>query len=456
MSERRLQTDQLFRYIDANAARFVEELRRLIRQPTIAAEEVGIEEGAALVKQMMEEIGIEAQIIEAQHSPFVFGRLASRSGDKTLLVTSHYDVVPPGSLSEWEHDPFAAELRGGDVFGRGAADAKGNLMAGLKAVETLLQTQGDVPINFKFLIDGDDEADLGDYPGFVERHKELLRCDAVLLIDAGFTRDGNSPVHAGNAGCLTVDLQVKTGSKDPYIIWTQLIPDAAYRLTWALSSLKGQDERVQIDGFYDDVYRPMEADLNLLQTYPWSDEGEMAFWGIDGFVTGVQGAAAVRRLLFEPTCSICGFVPGLPRDDAGTLVPSQLGARVNFHLVPYQDPDDVLAKLRTHLDRRGFDDVQIEVYRKLAPVAGSADSEIGRAVVQAAAQVGVSTYLVPYSFELGYAWSSLGRQLGVDGALVGIADPDRRAHFANEHISIPYYVDGIKWMAASFLEYGRT
>lgn len=451
-----MQLDKLFQHIDNNAHRYVEELRTFIRQPSVSAEDRGIREGATLVRKMMQEIGIDAEMVEATHSPFILGSLSSQNSNKTLLVTSHYDVVPEGPRSQWQVDPFSAELQNGDIIGRGAADPKGNLMAGLKAVQALMELHGDVPVNFKFLIDGDDESGLGDFAGFVEDNKELLACDAVLLIDAGFTRDGNSPVHLGNAGCLTVDLSVVTGNKDPYIIWTQIIPDAAYRLTWALASLKDQDETVLIDGFYEDVYIPNESDLALLRTYPWADEGEIDFWGIDHFVTGAQGVDAVRRLLFEPTCSICGLEPGLANDDTGTLVPSRASARINFHLVPHQDPDDILVKLERHLQKHGLGDVQIKVFRKYQPIAGSAAAPIGQAVVRAAEQVGIRSYLIPYSFELGYAWSGLGRQLGVDGALVGVADPDRRAHFPNEHISVKYYLDGIKWMAATYLEYGRS
>ena len=447
--------DDIFRYIDDNANRFVEELQTLMRQPSVSADDWGIDEGAMLVKTMMEAVGIQAEILPARHSPFVVGERKSRCSNRTLLVTSHYDVVPPGPLDQWLSDPFAAEIRDGHIYGRGAADPKGNLVATLKAAEAWQQVRGDIPVNLKFLIDGDDESRLGDFPGFVEQHKTLLAADAVLLVDAGFTRDGNSPVHLGNVGSLTVDLSVRTGSKDPYIIWTQLVPDAAYRLAWALASLKDQDERVLIGGFYDDVYRPNEADLAHLATYPWTDEGELEFWGIERFVTGVQGVDAVRRLLFEPTCSICGFEPGIRPDDAGTLVPSRAAARVNFHLVPHQDPADILAKLKAHLAQHGLEDVEIAVYRQHAPIAGSADSAIGQALVRAAGAAGVRSYLMPYSFELGYAWSGLGRQLGVDGALIGIADPDRRAHFANENISLDYYLRGIKWIAAAYGEYGE-
>jgi acetylornithine deacetylase/succinyl-diaminopimelate desuccinylase-like protein len=344
----------------------------------------------------------------------------------------------------------------GDIRGRGAVDPKGNLLAGIKAAEAFLNVAGETPINLKWLVDGDDEAHLGDLGAFVDAHRDLLGCDGVLLLDAGFTRDNNSPVHLGTAGSLGVDLRVRTGSKEPYFIWTQIVPDAAYRLTWALASLKDASERVLVDGFYADVAPPTQAEMALMERYPWRDDGELAFWGIPRFVTGARGVSALQRLLYEPTCSIHGIEPGLSRAASDSLVPNEARARINFHLVPNQDPSDILSKLRTHLDRHGFDDVEVSVFRSFAAMAGSAASPLGLAIERAALEVGVSTYLLPHSFEFGDKWCWLGQRLGVEGGMIGIGDPDRRAHFPNEHITVPYYLNGIRWVAASYWEYARA
>jgi acetylornithine deacetylase/succinyl-diaminopimelate desuccinylase-like protein len=128
---------------------------------------------------------------------------------------------------------------------------------------------------------------------------------------------------------------------------------------------------------------------------------------------------------------------------------------VNFHLVPSQDPDDILAKLKKHLNERGFGDVEIKPFRSFRPIAGSAESPLGHALLRAANRVGVGSYLLPHSFEFGDKWCWLGQFLDAEGALIGVADPDRRAHFINEHISVPYYLKGIKWAAAALWEYGR-
>jgi acetylornithine deacetylase/succinyl-diaminopimelate desuccinylase-like protein len=443
-------------HVDTHADQAVADLQRLMRQASVTVDKSDCAACADLVADMLRESGFQARVVPAHHNPIVLAEGPQVAGRPTLLITGHYDVVEPGPREAWSSDPFGAELHDGDILGRGAADPKGNFLAGVKAAQAFLATSGDTPLNIKWLVDGDDEVELGDLGSFVDAHRDALACDAVLLLDAGFTRDNNSPVHLGTAGSLGVELRVTTGSKEPYFIWTQLVADAAFRLTWALASLKDQRERVLVDGFYAHVAPPTDAEVELMRGYPWRDEGEREFWGIREFVTGVEGVSAIRRLLYEPTCSIHGFEPGLDRAGADSLVPCVARARVNFHLVPNQHPDDILAKLRSHLSRHGFDDVEISVFRSFAPMAGSAASPLGHAIWRAAEQVGVSTYLLPHSFEFGDKWCWLGQRLGVEGAMIGIGDPDRRAHFPNEHITTRYYLDGIRWVTTTLWEYARS
>jgi acetylornithine deacetylase/succinyl-diaminopimelate desuccinylase-like protein len=446
--------DEVFRRLESEQDHSIETLRRLMRHPSVTRDQEACRTCAEDVAAVMHEAGLEAEVLPAHHNPMVVGKSPPQPGRPTLLIAGHYDVVEPGPREAWTNDPFGAELVGNDLRGRGAVDPKGNLVAGIKAAEAFLKSPGGLPINLKWLVDGDDEHHMGDLGAFVSAHRDLLACDGVLLLDAGFTRDNNSPVHLGTAGSLGVDLKVRTGSKEPYFIWTQLIPDAAFRLTWALASLKGADERVLVKGFYDDVAAPTESEMALMRRYPWRDDGELAFWGIRQFVTGATGVDAIRRLLYEPTCSIHGIEPGLERAASDSLVPNQARARVNFHLVPNQDPDDILKKVRAHLDEHDFEDVEVSVFRAFAPMAGSAESPLGLAVERAAQTVGVSTYMLPHSFEFGDKWCWLGRQLGVEGGMIGIGDPDRRAHFPNEHMTLPYFLNGIRWVAATYFEYG--
>ncbi|HZQ09136.1 MAG TPA: M20/M25/M40 family metallo-hydrolase [Anaerolineae bacterium] len=448
--------DTVLERIDAEAARCIANLQRVMRQPSVTDNEADCQTCAALVADLLRDVGMNAQVLPSKHNPVVVAASPPRPNVPTLLITTHYDVVSPDPVEEWSSPPFAAELRNGDIIGRGAADPKGNLMAGIEAVRAWREVAGELPVNIKFMVEGDDEVETGHLGEFVTTHKELLRADSVLLLDAGYTRDGNSPIHLGTAGSLAVELSVTTGSKEPYFIWTQLIPDAAYRLVWALASLKDQNERVVIEGFYDRVKPPTPEEQALMDKYPWQDEGDYAFWGINEFVTGARGTQAIRRLLYEPTCSIHGIEPGLERPNASSLIPNHARAWVNFHLVPDQDPDEILELLKNHLARHHLGDVQIKVLRNFRPIAGSANSPLGHALLRAAQRVGIGSYLLPHSFEFGDKWCWLGQLLGVEGALIGVADPDRRAHFVNEHISVPYYISGIKWVAAAIWEYGQA
>jgi acetylornithine deacetylase/succinyl-diaminopimelate desuccinylase-like protein len=441
-------------YIDEHEDRFIRELQTYIRQPSAPAEDGGsaeeVRRTAEMTANLMRQVGIDARLLETATYPVVFGELRSRVPNaRTLLVYSHYGVVNPGNPAEWVVGPYSAEIMAGSIIGRGASDPKGNVIAAFKAVEAWRVTQGDLPINLKFVFPCGERARKD--PAFVDNYRHLLGADSLVMIDAGFTRDGNCPVHLGSVAALQVRFQVRTGSKDPYIIWTQLIPHASFRLIAALNSVRDADERVLIDGFYDDVKPPTTEELALMETYPWQDEGELSFWGVDHFVGNVKGIEAVKRLLYEPAVAVCVLKAG--DENMRSLVPCHAEAWVNFHLVPNQRGDDILDKLKQHLAKHGFDDIMLRVDRLGDPFAGSARSPIGNAVVRASRQAGFNSYLMPHSFEL---WGEIGQRLGLDQALFGIGDPDRKAHFANEHISLHNYLNGIKWIAALYGEYAAA
>ena len=453
------QMEEVFGAIDGAADTLVAELQSFLRQPSVIDNKEDCEACADFTAQLIRDAGFDAEVINTSYSnPMVFGASEQATDKPTLLIAGHYDVVAPGPDSAWEHPPFEAHLSDGDILARGASDPKGNVVAGVKAAQILREVTGDIPVNLKFLLEGNDERPQGEVLRFASENQELLAADAVLLLDAGFTRDDCSPVHLGTAGSLAVELVATTGTREPYFIWTQIIPDAAYRLVWALACLKDSDEQVTVDGFYDDVRRPDEAAERVLAAIPWEDDAEREFWGIREYVTGAHGRDAVRRLLYEPTCSIHGLSPSMARPNSDSLIPVEARAWVNFHLVPDQDPADILTKLRSHLDSNGFADIVIvePPSRAFAPMGGSPESPLGEALLRAAESAGVGSYLLPNSFEFGDKWCVLGDILGVEGAMIGIGDPDRRAHFPDEHISVDYFIRGTKWIAAAYAEYATA
>jgi acetylornithine deacetylase/succinyl-diaminopimelate desuccinylase-like protein len=451
----------IFETVDDSSEELVGDLRRVLRQPSVTDNEADCKACAELVAGLIRDSGFEAELLPSWHNPLVFGRTEQREGRPTLLVTGHYDVVPTGPEADWRYPPFSAELDDrGTIFARGACDPKGNIVASIEAARVLQRTFGDTAVNLKFLFEGDDEGPgehLTKMTSFAEAHRDLLCADAVLLVDSGFSRSGHSAIHLGTAGSLALELKVRTGSKPPAYIHTQLVPDAAFRLVWAMASLKSPDERVTVEGFYDDVRAPSPSADAWLAEVPWNDEAERAFWGVSELLTGVSGLDAVRRMVYAPTCSIHGIEPGLERANSDSMVPNEARAWINFHLVADQNPDDIYRKVRRHLDLHGFEDVEIETVRSFAPLGGaSPDAPIGQAALKASSQAGVGAYLLPDSYEIGDKWCCLADRLGIDGALFGIGDPDRAAHMPNEHISVDYFLQGIKWIAATYCEFATA
>jgi acetylornithine deacetylase/succinyl-diaminopimelate desuccinylase-like protein len=191
---------EVFRWLDGVRDNAIEDLRRLMRQPSVTRDQQACSACADEVVSLMRSSGLEAEALPAHHNPMVVGQTEQRPDRPTLLIAGHYDVLEPGPREAWTNDPFGADLVGDDLRGRGAVDPKGNLVAGIKAAEAFLRVSGETPVNLKWLVDGDDEQHLGDLGAFVDAHRDRLACDAVLLLDAGFTRDNNSPVHLGTAG----------------------------------------------------------------------------------------------------------------------------------------------------------------------------------------------------------------------------------------------------------------
>jgi acetylornithine deacetylase/succinyl-diaminopimelate desuccinylase-like protein len=448
----------VFDYIDHHAVRFVEEFQTFVRQPSVSMENLGVGECAELLRGMMTAIGIRTTIIPTTTHPMVYGELKSRSATRTLLVTGHYDTQPVGRREAWADDPFSGALRDGNVEGRGAADSKGNVVAGLKAVEALLHAGGDVPVNLKFLYDGDDEAGGRSLAGFVDEHKALLQADDVLEIDGGLDLLGRAPVHLANCGTLNLELRARTASKDGVSIYAQLIPNAAWRLIWALATLKAPDERILIEGFYDDLLPATAEELQYLANAPWSDAERLRAWGLTSFLGNVQGQAAAQKLSLEPSCTVSGFSAGYTAPGVGRVVPGEAVAKLNFQLMANQQPDDIDRKLRAHLQRHGYGDIEVIKQSQIEPASTTIGSSISRAVLSAAPRVGLEAYALPRTYDHGKLWSWLARRLGIAGgaALVGFAQPLRNTHAPNERLSVAYFIRGIKFVAAIWQAYAQT
>jgi acetylornithine deacetylase/succinyl-diaminopimelate desuccinylase-like protein len=448
---------EVYNYIDENASRFVEDLRELIRQPSVSVTRTGMKECAQLLERKMKQIGIEAQIIPTALHPRVYGEILSSTAQKTLLIAIHYDVVPPDPIDKWSCDPYAAKIQGEKIIGRGATDPKGNLMAFLKAVEAVKIVLGELPINLKFLFDGEEEIGSPSYPEFVKNHRNTLKADAVLTFDAGFIASNVPSVAYGHGSILYVELRSKGPRKDVHSSFGgHLVPNPAWRLVWALSTLKDPNERILIDGFYDKVVAPTPQENQLLSEAPWDDSEQHKTLGVQSFLRGVKGVEALKVMLYEPKCTITGFTSGYSGEGAKTVLPSRALAKVDFRLMPNQDPHEIFDSLQSHLHRHGFGDIEVVKLAETDPVASPLDSEIGRAVIEAAKSVyGASPFIRPRSVGYGRQGIWLANRLGIHGVMSGIGPPNWRGHSPDEFITREHFLKGIKYAATVFDSYAR-
>jgi acetylornithine deacetylase/succinyl-diaminopimelate desuccinylase-like protein len=443
------QLDDVYKYVDDNKDRMIGDLQRLVQQPSISSSGEGVEECAQLLASMMEEVGIEAQVIPTEGLPIVFGYArADFENAPTLLIYTHYDVQPEGDASEWQSPPWEARIVGDKIIGRGTTDAKGNLVPSLKAVEAL-RASGGLPINIKFLFDGEEESGSPSLPGFVRDNKDLLKADAAMSFDGGFDAGDVPRVHLGSSGMLYIKLRTKGGENDLHSARARLVPNPAWTLIWALSTMQDRDYRkITIDGFYDDILEPTERERQLLEQAGWNQEEQLQSLGVKEFIGGVSGVDALQQLLFTPTCNISGFKAGYIGAGRKSLLPSIAEVNIDFRLVHAQKPEDILEKVKAHLKKHRFDDIEVIGTSGVEPSRTSPDDPFVEVMIDAAKSIYQKNPTVrPTGDASGRQGPWLATQLGIPGAASTIGPPDWRGHAADEFMTVHHFVNGIKYAA---------
>lgn len=444
------------RQIEQRLDHSLAELSRLVAQPSIAAQNVGMEACAATVAGMLRARGFDARILPTSGAPVVVAERAGRS-ERTLLVYNHYDVQPPEPLELWTSPPFEATLRDGRLYGRGVSDDKGHLTARLLAIDALLAVERELPCRVKWVIEGEEEVGSVHLPAFVREHRALLAADACLWEFGSVDHREVPQLFAGLRGICYVELSVQTASRDAHSgLGGSIFPNAAWRLTWALASLKGPDERVRIAGFYAPVRPPSARDRELMSAIPEAADDHRARYGLRSFLRGMTGGLELWIAeVFEPTCTICGLTSGYQGAGSKTVLPARASAKVDFRLVPDQAPEQVLAQLRAHLDAHGFDDIQITFLGGGPAGRTDPDHPFLALVARTAEPVyGVPMEIVPMVGGSGPNHAFI-HELGVPVATAGLGHPDTRAHAPDENLRVDLYLKHAKHVARLMEAFAR-
>jgi acetylornithine deacetylase/succinyl-diaminopimelate desuccinylase-like protein len=388
-------SQELDAYIAGHMDGWLSELGRLCAVPSVSARHEAVDECAQLVCELLQSRGFQADVVAGDGHPVVVAEAGGANPERTLLFYNHYDVQPPEPLELWQSPPFEVTRRGEQLFARGVKDDKGELICRLAALDALRAVDGDYPCRIRFLVEGEEEVGSPNLPAFVDRHWDRLKADAAIWEEGGIDPDGHPMISLAARGLLYVELTVQTISRDAHSGGANHLPNAAWRLVWALASLKAADERVLIPGFYDAVKPPSPRLEELLARLPSHEESYLREFGLSLLLGGLSGAA-LTRAVFQPTCNIAGIGAGYQGQGSKTIVPARAFAKIDFRLVPEQDPVDILDKLRRHLGGQGFGDVSIEVLGSERPGVVDPDHPLVALTAETAEEVyGPPARIVP-------------------------------------------------------------
>lgn len=451
-----LPVESMDRYLQENLPASIEELKRLVAQKSISAQNLGLKECAELVANMLEKRGFHVKVNPTAGAPIVTAERKGRS-DKTLLFYDHYDVQPPEPLELWLSEPFQPEERDGMLFGRGVSDNKGNIVNRLFAIDSMLDALGELPCAIKFLIEGEEEVSSANLEEFVFSHQTELKADACIWESGGVDQNDVPTQYLGLRGICYVELEVETASMDVHSgLGGTIFPNAAWKLVWALHSLKNEKEEILIDGFYDDVLPPSQEDLEFFKAMPDAAQDYRTRFGVKEFLQGMQGGFELNLAeAYKPSCTICGLTSGYQGKGSKTVLPARASAKIDFRLIPDQKPHRILELLRRHLDAHGFQDVKITDLGGEAPSKTSASHPFVQLVVDTAKEVyGVPMQIVPLSGGSGPNFI-VQEALHVPIASLGAGYPGTGAHSPNENIRIADYLKSAQHIVRVLDAFGK-
>jgi acetylornithine deacetylase/succinyl-diaminopimelate desuccinylase-like protein len=352
-------------YLAANKARFDDEFFELLRIPSISAlpEHAGdVKRAAEWVAKRLRAAGVEGvEVMSTGGHPVVYGEWLHAPGKPTVLLYGHFDVQPVDPLQLWTSPPFEPTVRDGRVYARGASDMKGSLLTTIISVESLLETEGQLPVNVKFFIEGQEEIGSPQVPTFLAANRAKFACDFAVSADGGQHGDDEPSLMVGTRGLAGLELEVRGPKSDLHSgMYGGAVHNPIHALVALLASMRGNDGRVLVEGFYDDVAMLTPEDRARIAAVPFDEVGVKREFGIDAFF-GEPDYTPVECTWARPTLELNGIWGGFQGKGSKTVLPSEAHAKITCRLVPNQNPDKILEQLRTHVERQKLPGVTVTI-----------------------------------------------------------------------------------------------
>ena len=383
----------VYKHIDANLEAHIENLRRWLRQPSVSAQNLGIREMAALVRDDLRALGFrETEIVPTAGHPCVWGYYDA-GAPKSLLVYMMYDVQPV-EPADWKVPPFDAQLVEHDlgtvVMARGAVNQKGPERAFLNALASIIAVDGRLPVNIMIAAEGEEELSSEHFPELFDRYEKRMRtASSVFFPIPNQDSRGDTAMFLGVKGILYFELEAAGGKQggptkaEIHGSYKAIVDSPVWRLVQALATLTPDGNTITVPGYYDPIRPPNDEEQRLINSVisKWNDEGTRRALGVERWVDGLTGEAAVLRLFCDTTLNIDGIWGGYTGEGSKTILPHKATAKVDSRLVPNQRPAEALAMIRRHLDAKGFPDIRIRELGGYPPAQTSVEAPIVRSII---------------------------------------------------------------------------
>lgn len=439
----------------------LEQLCNFLRIPSISADSAfapQMQTCAEWVRVSMVEAGLTATIYPTKGHPIVYGERIQDPALPTVLVYGHYDVQPPDPLNLWTTPAFEPQVRDGKLFARGATDDKGQLFTHLKSIEAWVKINGNLPVNVKVLIEGEEEVGGTNLDDFLKTHKDLLKADVAVISDTSQYADGIPAITCGLRGIVAAEVQLKGPSKDLHSgIYGGSIANPVNALTKMCGKLVGDDGRIQIPGFYDDVVELTAIEKEQYAALPFSEPAFLQEVGSSA-VFGEAGRSTLERRTARPTCDINGIIGGYTGEGPKTIIPSRAVAKITCRLVPKMSPTKVLDALEKFLKASCPPGVEFE-FRRFHGCEAFVFDPTSHWLTAASKAVETAFGQPPVLIREGGSIPvvlSFKQILGIDTLLLGWGRNSDNLHSPNEHIHVTDFHRGTLASACLWAELAKA
>jgi acetylornithine deacetylase/succinyl-diaminopimelate desuccinylase-like protein len=451
-------------FVNRNEARFLDELFELLRIPSVSTlpeHKQDVARTAHLLSDRLKAAGLEhIEVIQTSGHPLIYADWLHAPGKPTVLCYGHYDVQPPDPLELWESPPFEPSVRNGNIYARGACDDKGQMYMHVKAIEALRATcGGKLPVNVKFLIEGEEEVGGESISNYVPAHKDKLKADVALVSDTELFADGVPTLCIGLRGLVYTEIEASGPARDLHSgMYGGVAPNAVFGLIELLAKAKDADGRIRIPGMYDDVAPPDESEVESWKDLPFSESEFLQEEVGAACLTGEPEQSVLARVWARPTFEVHGIAGGFTGAGAKTVIPAKAVAKVSMRLVPNQNPQKILAAYQQWVQENTPQGIQT-IVRVISANPANSVTPSHPAITTAAKAfsdiMGRSTVFVRSGGSIPIV-GEFSRHLGIPTVLMGFGLPDDGLHSPNEKYRIANYFLGIRTLAHFLDEYGKT